>query len=170
MAGTLLGVSASDATHSTSTGVGSATRCWWGCGPGWRLPRGPRRIFDAVLAAVAGQDLCRDPGGRFVIARRVAKDRVISTVDPEARHGHKSTARRFDGYKGHAAVDPDSELGHRHRSHTGQHRRRPTRPRTHQRPPPHRHRRERRHRRGRRHRRWHRRGRRHRRRHRRGCW
>lgn len=63
-----------------------------------------------LLAAVAGQDLCRDPGGRFTIARRVAKDRIISVVDPDARHGHKSTARRFDGYKGHTAVDPDSEL------------------------------------------------------------
>ena len=63
-----------------------------------------------MLAAVAGQDLCQDSGGRFMIARRVAKDRVLSTVDPDARHGHKSTARRFDGYKGHTAVDPDSEL------------------------------------------------------------
>ena len=63
-----------------------------------------------MLAAVAGQDLCQDRGGRFMIARRVAKDRVLSTVDPDARHGHKSTARRFDGYKGHTAVDPDSEL------------------------------------------------------------
>ena len=63
-----------------------------------------------LLAAVAGQDLCQDDGGRFVIARRVAADRVLSTVDPDARHGHKSTARRFDGYKGHTAVDPDSEL------------------------------------------------------------
>jgi len=40
----------------------------------------------------------------------VAKDRVISTVDPEARHGHKSRNRRFDGYKTHLSVDPDSEL------------------------------------------------------------
>jgi hypothetical protein len=24
---------------------------------------------------------------------------MISTVDPEARHGHKSRNRRFDGYK-----------------------------------------------------------------------
>jgi len=40
----------------------------------------------------------------------VAKDRVISTVDPEARHGHKTAARGFDGYKGHAATDPDSEI------------------------------------------------------------
>lgn len=46
----------------------------------------------------------------FAVARRVAKDRVISTVDPQARHGHKTSARGFDGYKGHVAVDPDSEL------------------------------------------------------------
>jgi hypothetical protein len=35
---------------------------------------------------------------------------VISTVDPDTRHGHKTSARGFDGYKGHAAVDPDSEI------------------------------------------------------------
>jgi hypothetical protein len=64
----------------------------------------------AVLAAVTGQDLDEDPSGVFRIARRVAKDRVISTVDPDARHGHKTAARGFDGYKGHVAVDPDSEL------------------------------------------------------------
>ncbi|CAB4968150.1 unannotated protein [freshwater metagenome] len=46
----------------------------------------------------------------FKVARRVAKDRVISTVDPQARHGHKSSARGFDGYKGHIAIDPHSEL------------------------------------------------------------
>jgi hypothetical protein len=35
----------------------------------------------------------------FRIARRVAKDRVISTVDPQARHGHKTAAHGFDGFK-----------------------------------------------------------------------
>jgi hypothetical protein len=39
-----------------------------------------------------------------------ARDRVISTVDVEARHGHKSRARTFDGYKSHLGVDPDDEL------------------------------------------------------------
>ena len=63
-----------------------------------------------VLAAVVGQDLDEDAEGVFRIARRVAKDRVISTVDPQARHGHKTSARGFDGYKGHVAIDPDSEL------------------------------------------------------------
>jgi len=64
----------------------------------------------ALLASVTGQDLEQDPAGVFRIARRVAADRVISTVDPDARHGHKTSARGFDGYKGHIAADPDSEI------------------------------------------------------------
>jgi hypothetical protein len=63
-----------------------------------------------LLATVVGQDLERGDDGTLRIARRVAKDRVISTVDPEARHGHKTSARGFDGYKGRIAVDPDSEI------------------------------------------------------------
>jgi hypothetical protein len=63
-----------------------------------------------LLATVVGQDLDCDGDGVFRIARRVATDRVISTVDPDARHGHKTSARGFDGYKGHLAVDPDSEI------------------------------------------------------------
>jgi hypothetical protein len=75
-----------------------------------------RPLTDAVaqaarlLAAVVGQDIEQGHDGVFRIARRVAADRVISTVDADARHGHKSSARGFDGYKGHASVDPDSEL------------------------------------------------------------
>ena len=64
----------------------------------------------SLLATVLGQDLQTGSDGVFRIARRVAKDRVISTVDPDTRHGHKTSARGFDGYKGHAAVDPDSEI------------------------------------------------------------
>jgi hypothetical protein len=63
-----------------------------------------------LLATVLGQDLEQDEDGVFWIARQVAKDRVISTVDPRARHGHKTAARGFDGYKGHAGIDPDSEI------------------------------------------------------------
>jgi len=64
----------------------------------------------ALLASVVGQDLDEGEDGVFRIARRVAKDRIISTVDPDARHGHKTSARGFDGYKGHVSIDPDSEL------------------------------------------------------------
>ncbi len=63
-----------------------------------------------LVATVVGQDLEQREDGVFAIARRVAKDRIISTVDPEARHGHKTAARGFDGYKGHVAIDPDSEI------------------------------------------------------------
>ena len=63
-----------------------------------------------LVATVVGQDLDTDDAGVFRIARRVAKDRVISTVDPQARHGHKTAARGFDGYKGHVGIDPDSEI------------------------------------------------------------
>jgi len=63
-----------------------------------------------LLGLVAGQDVEQGEDGIFRIARRVARDRVISTVDVEARHGHKSRARTFDGYKSHLAVDPDDEL------------------------------------------------------------
>jgi len=64
----------------------------------------------ALLATVIGQDIEERTDGRFVIAQGVAPDRVISVVDPQARHGHKSNARGFDGYKGHVAIDPDSEI------------------------------------------------------------
>jgi len=64
----------------------------------------------ALLATLVGQDLDEGADGVFRIARRVAKDRVISTVDTQARHGHKTAAHGFDGYKGHIAIDPDSEV------------------------------------------------------------
>jgi Transposase DDE domain/Transposase domain (DUF772) len=76
---------------------------------GRELPAGVTQA-GALLAAVVGQDLDEGEDGVFRIARRVAKDRIISTVDPDARHGHKTSARGFDGYKGHVAVDPDSEV------------------------------------------------------------
>jgi IS5 family transposase len=68
---------------------------------------------DAVglLALVAGQDV--EPGeqeGTWRIAQRVAPDRVISTVDPEARHMHKSRSEYRDGYKAHVAVEPETGL------------------------------------------------------------
>lgn len=69
----------------------------------------------ALLALIAGQDV--EPAedsdgsdGRWRIARRVAAERVISTVDPEARHAHKTRSRRQDGYKAHVVVEPDSGI------------------------------------------------------------
>src|SRR6266498_2015042 len=70
-------------------------------------------LDDAVgtLALVAGQDV--EPGdteGTWRIAAGVAPDRVISTVDPEARHMHKSRSEYRDGYKAHLVVEPETGL------------------------------------------------------------
>jgi IS5 family transposase len=64
-----------------------------------------------LLALVAGQDV--EPGdaeGSWRIARKVAADRVISVVDPQARHMHKSVSSYRDGYKAHLAVEPETGL------------------------------------------------------------
>lgn len=68
---------------------------------------------DAVglLALVAGQDV--EPGdtdGTWRIVRATAKDRVISTVDPDTRHVHKTVRSRRDGFKAHVAVEPETGL------------------------------------------------------------
>ena len=64
----------------------------------------------ALLALIAGQDVEPSEGsdgtdGRWRIARKVAADRVVSTVDPDSRHVHKSRHRRHDGYKAHVAIE-----------------------------------------------------------------
>ena len=69
----------------------------------------------ALLALVAGQDVEPAEGsdgtdGRWRIARQVAGDRVISTVDPEARHTRKSPEARRDGYRAHLAADPGTGI------------------------------------------------------------
>lgn len=69
----------------------------------------------ALLALVAGQDVEPADGsdgtdGRWKIARRVAPDRVISTVDPDARHAHKSRQKKVDGFKSHIVIEPDTGL------------------------------------------------------------
>ena len=65
-----------------------------------------------LLGVVTGQDVEADPErpGRWRIARRVAKDRTISTVDPESRHGRKTRHKKRDGYKAHIAVEPETGL------------------------------------------------------------
>ena len=40
----------------------------------------------------------------------VSKDRMVPVHDPEMRHGHKSSRRRFDGHKAAIAVDTDTQL------------------------------------------------------------
>ncbi len=67
-----------------------------------------------LFAVVAGQDIemTQDDDGVDTprIRQGVAKDRVISTVDPDARHGHRPRCDRYDGYKLHVSADIDSDL------------------------------------------------------------
>jgi IS5 family transposase len=65
----------------------------------------------ALLALVAGQDV--EPGdgpGQWRIAQRTAPDRIVSTVDPESRHTHKTQHSYRDGYKAHVAAEPDTGI------------------------------------------------------------
>jgi hypothetical protein len=69
----------------------------------------------ALLALVAGQDVEPEDGsdgtdGRWRIARKVAPDRIISTIDPDTRHVHKTVHHRQDGYKAHVVTEPDTGL------------------------------------------------------------
>jgi IS5 family transposase len=78
-------------------------------------PGGQAAAAVGLLALVAGQDV--EPAedsdgsdGRWRIARRTAPDRVVSTVDPEARHIHKSRTHRQDGFKAHVSFEPEAGL------------------------------------------------------------
>ncbi|MDT5321220.1 MAG: hypothetical protein QOD88_3742, partial [Mycobacterium sp.] len=77
---------------------------------------GPRAAEAvALLALIAGQDVEPVEGsdgtdGQWRIAQQVATDRVISTVDPDTRHAHKTVHRRQDGYKAHVAIEPDTGI------------------------------------------------------------
>jgi hypothetical protein len=84
---------------------------------GTDAPQRDAAAADALglLALVAGQDVEPADGsdgtdGRWRIARKVAPDRVISTVDPQARHTRKSKSRRRDGFRGHVAAEPETGL------------------------------------------------------------
>jgi IS5 family transposase len=80
----------------------------------WEMD-GPAAEAVALLALIAGQDVEPAEGsdgtdGRWRIRRGVAEDRVISVVDPEARHAHKTVHRRQDGFKAHLEVEPETGI------------------------------------------------------------
>ena len=70
-----------------------------------------QRIVAAaeLLGQLLLQDVERAEGG-VSLKDGVSRDRMMSVHDPEMRHGHKSSSRRFDGHKGAIVVDSDSQL------------------------------------------------------------
>jgi transposase len=61
------------------------------------------------LRELLGQDFDVDDDGVPRLHRGTRQGRIISTVDPEMRHGRKSESQRFDGFKLHVAVTNSQE-------------------------------------------------------------
>src|SRR5258708_8773382 len=84
-------------------------------GPGAPERDGAAADALGLLALVAGQDVEAAAGsdgtdGRWRIARKVAPDRVISTVDREARHTRKPKPNPPDRFRAHLPADPEPSL------------------------------------------------------------
>jgi hypothetical protein len=62
-----------------------------------------------LLSELLGQDFEVDDDGVPRLHRGTASGRIISTVDPEMRHGRKSSQTRFDGFKLSAAASNTAE-------------------------------------------------------------
>lgn len=69
------------------------------------------RAARELLADLLQQDIDEEPadGGGPLLRRGTSRDRIVSTTDPEMRHGHKSHSKGFEGYK--AAVVAEVEHG-----------------------------------------------------------
>ena len=63
-----------------------------------------------LLTKILGDDVVTDEHGHPQIGEGTAPDRLISLTEPEMRHGHKSQAHRFDGFKTTVATELESEL------------------------------------------------------------
>ncbi len=67
-----------------------------------------------LLGQLLLQDIERKSGDgdahAAAAADGVSRDRMLSVHDPELRHGHKSSRRRFNGHKAAIVVDTDSQL------------------------------------------------------------
>jgi transposase len=68
------------------------------------------RLIGWLLTKILCDDVQDDPDGSAHIAQGTAQDRIVSLTDPEMRHGRKSAAHRFDGFKVSVGIDQDSDL------------------------------------------------------------
>ena len=78
------------------------------------LPEGsPERQSIVAAAELLGELLLQDverADDGIGLKDGVSRDRMVSVHDPEMRHGHKSSSRRFDGHKAAIVVDTDTQL------------------------------------------------------------
>lgn len=77
--------------------------------------------YEQRRATATGMELARrvreqdvlpegEDGGKPVLRRGVARERLVSVEDPQMRHGRKSKSVRFAGYKRHVLRDLDTGL------------------------------------------------------------
>jgi transposase len=63
-----------------------------------------------LLAKILGDDIVLDDQGEPQLGQGTAPDRITSITDPEMRHGRKSGAQRFDGFKVSVSSEPSSDM------------------------------------------------------------
>jgi len=68
------------------------------------------RRLGWMIAKILGDDVETNGRGEPQIAEGTATDRLISLEDPDMRHGRKSAAHKFNGYKTSTSLDQASEL------------------------------------------------------------
>jgi transposase len=68
------------------------------------------RYLGWLLTKILGDDVVIDEEGQSQIGQGTASDRIISITEPEMRHGRKSKAQRFDGFKVGVSTEQSSEL------------------------------------------------------------
>jgi transposase len=68
------------------------------------------RYLGWLLTKILGDDVVTDDEGQSQIGQGTASDRIISITDPEMRHGRKSKAQRFDGFKASVSTEQSSEM------------------------------------------------------------
>jgi transposase len=68
------------------------------------------RTIGWLLTKILGDDVVTDEQGDPQIGEGTAPDRIISLTEPEMRHGRKSSAQRFDGFKVVVSTEQSSEL------------------------------------------------------------
>lgn len=92
----------------TLLGQVDALRAWLATEMAEACSKPPLAEQLATLKQVSEQDVEPDPGGGGPrIKQGVTPDRRISIHDPDMRHGRKSSAKRFNGYKRHVINDLD---------------------------------------------------------------
>lgn len=68
------------------------------------------RYLGWLLTKILGDDLVVNDQGQAEIGKGTATDRIISITDPQMRHGRKSRAHLFNGFKASVSTDQHSEM------------------------------------------------------------